>query len=155
MSRRTVFACAIAAIVLVGTAFPALRGGGPLGTPDLTGSWVGKKAYKDRNLSTTDPIAKGKCPLQLSITQDGEDLFIGFNILCPDDPVKSFNLTGKIGTGHFWAPGTTDLAAGGTGYEIAVSGTATDSKIKGTGVFLYGPYFISDVAFNAKRVAPK
>ncbi len=151
MNHRVVFASALAAIALVGTALPALRGGGPLGTPNVAGSWIGKKAYRDRNLSTTDPVAKGKCPLELNIVQDGEDLFIAFNILCPDDPVKSFNLTGKIGNGHFWAQGTTDLAEGGTGYEIAISGTATDSKIKGTGIFLYGPHFISDVKFDAKR----
>lgn len=150
MHPRVVFASALAAIALVGTALPALRGVPPLGEPNIAGTWVGKKAYRDRNLATTDPIAKGKCPLELNIVQAGEDLTIGFNILCPEVPLKDFTLTGKIGNGHFWAKDSTGLE-GSSGFDIVISGTATDSKIKGTGIFLYGPHFISDVTFSAKR----
>jgi len=145
----------VAAAVLLGGlaagAAPFFRIKEASGTPDLTGNWVGKKKYRDYDLSGQMKDDKGSTDFIMTITQAGADLAGTLTIDPTDDNPTIFPVTGRVGNGRFWAEGSLGFA------EFFVTGSAKGDKegngknLKATGSILFGPDFITEIKLTAKR----
>ena len=154
MKRRVpIFATALILGALATAAVPPRLGVGADGSPNMTGTWTGKKSYKDWDLNGGATNAKGSCPMTLVLTQDGASLSGTFTIQCPEDPPKPFTVDGKVGANHFWLEGSYGgpVAEGILAPTLRLSGQCTGASLKAAGYVLYGPDFVSEIKVSGRR----
>jgi hypothetical protein len=128
--------------------------GGANGNPDMSGTWEGKKKYVDTSLETGGPVnLKGTCDLVMNLTQTGSNLSGTFELECPGFKSELFQITaGRVGNNHFWFESTGAPALGGKGtYLLAEGEVKSNRSLKGTGIILYGPDYVTRMTFSAKR----
>jgi hypothetical protein len=155
MAYRFLSLAACALLAAVTTASSTLTPlGGANGSPDMTGLWVGTKKYFDTDLQEGGETLKGKCDLELSLTQTGATLTGTLTLDCPGFKTEIFQITnGRVGNGRFWMESSPPTAAAGAGNYLLAEGEVKSNKsFKGTGIILYGPDYVTRMSLSAKRV---
>jgi len=120
----------------------------PDGKPDIHGTWSGKAQAIEFHLGGTEANGGAESyPITLDIAQTGADVTLGVTIMRDEGPL-TYQLTGKVGRGKFWAQGTD---AAGTGNSLVAIGgvNAKGNVMKGTQLLLFDTPI--QVKFKAKQ----